>query len=271
MKRLLDFLVYSNIFLAAGASVVAFTTIFLMGFPIETVPLFIPFAGAMFIYNLNRMTDSTEDLINVPKRISFVRRNGKFFLAVGIVLYGIAIMESFLRNLNVFLAVIAPGIISIFYSIFRLKRFYITKNLLVALAWGMTPVVVGFYFETFDLAILSISLFFTLEFFINTVIFDVKDIKGDYLYKIKTLPTVIGTKNTKHMCLIINFFSGMILLLSILYSILPLMAIILIPFLLYIFAYIILCDSKNGLFYGAFVDGEFMFLALIVLLAYMVF
>jgi 4-hydroxybenzoate polyprenyltransferase len=224
----------------------------------------------MFIYNLNRMTDSTEDRINLPKRTDFVKKWGSLFFGLGTALYIIAIALAFFRNFYTLSIVITPGVIAVLYSVFRLKRFYITKNLLVAIAWGMTPLVVGFYFGTFNLAVLTISLFFSMEFFINTVIFDVKDVKGDYMYKIKTLPTIIGVSHTKHICLTINFFSVLILILNILQGSLPLIALLLIPFLLYIFAYIMLCDKKNGLFYGIFVDGEFIFLGLILLLVYLV-
>jgi 4-hydroxybenzoate polyprenyltransferase len=224
----------------------------------------------MFIYNLNRITDTTEDRINVPKRIDFVRKWGQMFMTAGTLMLIAAISIALMTSFGSFLIIMSQLAISVLYSIFRLKKRYILKNLVVAFAWGMTPVMVGAYFNLLDIRIMAISIFFLVEFFINTVIFDIKDVKGDYLYKIRTLPTVIGIKNTKHACLIINIFSGLILLLSIIYQILPITALLLTPLLFYVFIYIMICDRKDGLFYGLFVDGEFMFLALFILLAYMV-
>lgn len=225
----------------------------------------------MFIYNLNRQTDSTEDLVNVPERKHFITESGKHLLIAGTVFYLIALFVSAWRNIPTFFIVLLPCIIAILYSIFRLKKYYIVKNLMVGSAWGVTPLVVGFYFGVFNLSVLTLSIFFALGFFINTVIFDIKDTRGDYLYKISTLPTVIGAKSTRHVCMIVDLFSGMILLLSIASGILPLKALVLVPFLAYIFAYITLSAKRSGVtFYGLTVDGEFAFLAVLVFLTSLV-
>jgi len=271
LKMLIKWIVYSNFHLSLGAAFVAYASLFILRLPFDPMVLFIPFAGTMFIYNLNRHTDSTEDLVNVPERKHFITESGRNLLIAGMVLYLIALFVSAWRNLPTFFIVLLPCIIAVFYSIFRLKKYYILKNLLVASAWGMTPLVAGFYFGTFNLAVLTLSILFALALFINTVIFDIKDTRGDYLYKISTLPTVIGAKSTRHVCMIVNLFSFMTLLLSIASGILPLKALVLVPFLAYIFAYIMLSAKRSGVnFYGLTIDGEFAFLAVMVFLASLV-
>jgi 4-hydroxybenzoate polyprenyltransferase len=271
LKKIITIAVYSNAFLAVGSSCVAFVTMFLLGFPIEPVLLFIPFAGTMFIYNMNRHTDEKEDMVNVPDRTNFVNKNGTLLLILSSVLYFIAICFALRRNPYTFISVIFPTGVGVLYCVFRMKRYCIIKNLLVAVAWGITPVVVGFYFDIFNYSILSVSIIFALSFFINTVIFDIKDIEGDSLYGIKTLPAVTGLKITKYICLSIIVFIMIFLVFNIISDILPVISFLLIPFLMYITIYIILSKQTNSTFYyGIFVDGEFIFLSFIIIIVSLV-
>ncbi len=265
-KNILDFLVYSNIYLSLGASFVAYITIVILDFPFAFIPMFLAFSETFFVYNLNRQTDIKEDRINKPNRITFIEKYGRLFFYISIILYLLALIIAFLRNFNTFIFVLLPIIISIFYSIFRLKRFLIIKNLLVGFAWGTLPLVVGSYFNRLDIAILIFYIFFSIEFFINTVIFDIKDTRGDNLNKIRTLPNVIGLKYTKYFMYVVNTFSISFLIFNIVFGILSPISISLIFFVFYVYLYIFFSGKKNNLFYGVFVDGEFVFLALFVFL-----
>ncbi len=265
-KNILDFLVYSNIYLSLGASFVAYITIVILDFPFAFIPMFLAFSETFFVYNLNRQTDIKEDRINKPNRITFIEKYGRLVFYISIILYLLALIISFLRNFNTFIFVLLPIIISIFYSIFRLKRFLMIKNLLVGFAWGTLPLVVGSYFNRLDIAILIFYIFFSIEFFINTVIFDIKDTTGDNLNKIRTLPNVIGIKYTKYFMYVVNTFSISFLIFNIVFGILSPISISLIFFVFYVYLYIFFSGKKNNLFYGVFVDGEFVFLALFVFL-----
>jgi len=52
----INFLVYSNIYLAVGASCIAYITMVLLGLNFEFMPLFFTFSETFFVYNLNRQT-----------------------------------------------------------------------------------------------------------------------------------------------------------------------------------------------------------------------
>jgi 4-hydroxybenzoate polyprenyltransferase len=266
LKKILDFLVYSNIYLSFGASVVALTTIFIMKLPLSFELLFIPFAGGMLIYNTNRHTDKLEDKINVQDRVGFVEKYGNYILGASSILYLIALYFAFIKGVAVLLVTLLPVIIASFYSIKRLKKIYILKNLLVGLSWGVTPLLVGFYNGIFSIAFISLSLFFAITFFINTIIFDIKDIIGDSNLKIMTMPIKLGLEKTKNICYASNFVAVFLLLISVLFEVLPLSSLILLPFIAYIFFYIYRAEErKDGFFYGVIVDGEFIFLFFIIL------
>lgn len=266
LNRILSFLVYSNIYLSFGASIVAIVTLYILDLPFDFQLLFIPFAGGMFIYNINRYTDKEEDKINVPERTEFAKKYGPYIIGASIILYCIALYFAFSRNLTTLFVTLFPVLIGYFYSIKRLKRIFFLKNILVGLSWGITPLLVGFYYNIFSAEFFILATFFAITFFINTVIFDVKDIIGDLNMKINTIPIRMGLEKTKVICYASNFIALLLLSLSVLFGILPPRSLVLIPFLIYIFLYVKKVDTvKDGFFYGVLVDGEFIFLYFLVL------
>ncbi|RKX90947.1 MAG: hypothetical protein DRP84_12350 [Spirochaetes bacterium] len=108
-------------------------------------------------------------------------------------------------------------------------------------------------------------LFFAIQFFINTVIFDIKDIKGDRLKSIKTLPNTFGIEKTKLICNAASVTSIIFIFLGIIYRLLPIYTLtVLLPFAFYVITYTYYSHkNKNTFFYGLFVDGEFIFLLFI--------
>ncbi len=266
VKTLLNFLVYSNIYLSFGASVVAWATLFILNLPFDLPLLFIPFAGGMFIYNLNRHTDVREDTINVPERRNFVDEYGRYFLGMGFIMYMVALYFALLKGFLTLFMALLPGIIASFYSIKRLKKYFFFKNAVVGISWGVTPLLVGFYNQVFGVEFLVLFVFFAITFFVNTVIFDVKDIVGDSGMKIETIPIKLGIKKTKTICYISNTLALFLLLISNIMGILPVRSLVLLLFLAYIYLYINRAELKDGFFYGIFVDGEFVFLYFILLL-----
>lgn len=264
--KALNFLVYSNIYLSFGASVVAWFAIFIMKLPLDFGLLFIPFAGGMLIYNLNRQTDTKEDTINVPERIKFVHAYGKYFIGAGLVMYLIALYFALLKGISVLLVAILPVVIASFYSIKRLKKLFFLKNAIVGVSWGITPLLVGFYNQMFGMEFVIISAFFAISFFVNTIIFDIKDVVGDISTKIETIPVKLGIEKTKIVCYVSNFVTVITLLISVAIGILPLISLVLLLFACYIFFYIKEAQKKKGsFFYGVLVDGEFIFLFFITL------
>ena len=67
----------------------------------------------------------------------------------------------------------------------------------------------------FDIFSLCMFIYMFLKLFINIVHFDVKDISSDSIKKIKTIPIILGKKNTYVLLNLINMLSLVILLISI--------------------------------------------------------
>jgi 4-hydroxybenzoate polyprenyltransferase len=109
------------------------------------------------------------------------------------------------------------------------------------------------------LPILSFTFFVGVCWLINSTIFDIKDIAGDHAQNVKTLPVQIGLANTKLFCAILNVILVLFLSILVITNILPSLFVVMFFINAYIFAYIFLAKAKNNpLFYGIFVDGEFI-------------
>lgn len=262
----LDFLLYSNLYLACGTAIVALVATVLMGHPVSWGLLLMAFANGFFIYTLNRFTDLEEDRINVPGRVSYFARYGHLFLGASSLTYAIALVLAYRISWHAVLMLLTPLLIGLFYSYGGLKRLIIGKSLAVATAWGSTVLLVGVVYMDNSPRTWLLFGFFTFEFFANTVIFDVKDIDGDRLHRIRTLPVTIGLDATKGICHALNGAAALMIIVGVSFGILPLSAILLLSLNGYILLYTTLCSERRGrLFFGLFVDGEFMFLLVVFL------
>lgn len=96
-----------------------------------------------------------------------------------------------------------------FYSIkisnFRLKDIVGIKNITIALSWAVIgtflPLAVSFH--SFILISL-IFYFFFIRVFIGSIVFDVRDIEGDRISGVRTIPVAFGEHKTKIFLLILN-------------------------------------------------------------------
>lgn len=102
------------------------------------------------------------------------------------------------------------GIIaSIVYSFFRLKKYFLIKNLYTGLAAGLI-----FLIGTINVSIEIIQYYLLISFFIFivSIISDLRDYKGDKASYIKTLPVSLGYHTTKIIVfLLLGVFSFLVL------------------------------------------------------------
>ncbi len=257
-------LVYSSIYLALGAAIVAISTMFISNYPLVWYLPLIPFAGSFLIYNLNRLTDMDEDIINVYDRAQFSKRFGKVLLYLAGPLYAACLFLAYQRNIYTLAIALMPLLIALLYSIARLKKFLFLKNVLVAMAWGCSALLVAAYFTNLNIVLVCLYIFFSLQFLINVIIFDIKDARGDKYQGINSLPLKLGIAKTKEACLLI-FIPLLIVWVLLLSS--TIRAIILLPFLIYTATFVLAAgDKRPWWYYGVFVDGEFFTILLALLL-----
>jgi len=88
---------------------------------------------------------------------------------------------------------------------FRLKDITGIKNISVSLPWAVIGAFLPITVYLGDLILIPLLFyFFFTKLIINTVLFDVRDIEGDRLAGVRTVPSVIGRKRTQLLLLILN-------------------------------------------------------------------
>lgn len=265
--KFISFLIKSNIFISLGASSIAYITLFLMSLPQNPIIIATVFFGFMLIYNLNRLTDCEEDRINSPDRIVFANQYNKPLLLISAPSYAYFSLLVLSVSPDAFIVSIVQIVIGVIYSIFRIKRYFIFKNMIVAITWGATALFSGIYYNRLDTSLMLFFLIFTLQFFVNNMIFDIKDIKGDRACNIKTIPNTFGARKTIRIGYIINTLSVLILISNILNKTLTGNSVILLPLLFYVYMYLYIYGRiSDRIYYGLLVDGEFVFIAIIAFL-----
>lgn len=76
---------------------------------------------------------------------------------------------------------------------------------MVAFTWAATLAAFVYPWAENFLLLILISLFFFLKSFINTVIYDFKDMKGDAMARLLTLPICLGEVKTRRVLAALHF------------------------------------------------------------------
>jgi 4-hydroxybenzoate polyprenyltransferase len=256
LTRVLTFLVDSTMFGAVGISAITYATIILTRNPFSWPLVMLPFFACLMIYSLNRITDRTEDAINLPDRARFPHTIRVTLLVVSLVCYVLLLGIVFQTSVLCSIIAVVPGGIAILYSVFRLKRIFIIKNVSIATALGASVLVVPAYYGNWTGGWEMLFVFFFLILLTNTILFDIKDIRGDRACGIHTLPVMLGISATRSVCGII--VAGALIMIIPLYS-MNRESVLLVPYAITMaFSTIYAPEGEHPpwWFYGLLVDGE---------------
>jgi 4-hydroxybenzoate polyprenyltransferase len=259
LNSFIRILVTSNGFTSINVASITLITLYVTNHPFLLSLPFTVFSGTLFIYTLNRYTDRGEDMVNSPLRFQYIDRYGKATLGSATGLYLLSLFFVLQMSWFTFLTALLPLFIAIFYSVFRLKRVFLVKNVAVSSGVLCAVMIVLVNFNDFTRFSIGLVLFFFLVILVNTIVYDIKDVEGDSRYRINTLPVRYGLKKTKMVCYLL--LAGSVFCIPLLISFnprfLPLLA-----FSPYLGSYIAFSGRPYHLpswFYGIFVDGEYIF------------
>jgi|WetSurMetagenome_2_1015567.scaffolds.fasta_scaffold25252_4 4-hydroxybenzoate polyprenyltransferase len=221
-----DYLLYSSLYLSIAAGAMAYMSCCLQGLGSLPVTVGIMFLVTYSVYNLNRKTDESEDVINHSDRFSFTKKHefALYYSAVGA--YGFALILALFYGFVTVLITLIPLISGIFYSVpvfpnlmkyGRLKEIPVIKNLIISIAWALPSAILPVYISHVhpnQMTTITAIFFFTLVF-INSTVFDMRDIKGDIAAGVETIPILLGKQNTNILLTGINFVLGIWIMLII--------------------------------------------------------
>lgn len=172
----------------------------------------------------------------------------------------IATVLSFVLFGSILLAI--PFIIGYLYARgiggFRLKGGYGVKNCVVALTWASTMIIF-----TGDLSItaLLVYFFFFSKSFVNTILYDVRDVEGDREAGIATIPVLLPRTKLRVLLVLISVIAHCILIGAALSGILA-GADVLVLSALHSVGYILIYSGKCDVLRNTLVDGEWILYAL---------
>lgn len=274
LKQLFNYLAYINVIISLGAMSLTYMTASLFSIHSDLFMYVISGLITFFVYSFNRFTDIKEDIINNPKRTYIIKKHGYLFLFGALVSITLAIIFSYLHSFLTLILVSLPALFVLIYSVKwlpkfisykRLKEIPIIKNILVSLGWSIIPFYVSIYSNTFHLGMFYISIFIFLRIFIGVIMFDIRDIKGDKIYNIQTIPVRYGIEKSKYIILMLNILTLLIFVFGIFMKMLPFYVFFIGLFAFFMgILYIYLIDRYDINFLcNVIVDGEYVLLGLI--------
>lgn len=271
--------IFGNFFIAICTTGLIFSTFLLNGVPISITPFTLFLTLATFLhYNLHRLSfnirySGGKDVFHSVKNLK-LNNWEKFFFFIACFLLLIC---SFFIPLKLYLYLIPLTILALAYSIpfirlknnwHRLSDFYFIKIPLVALVWAFSTTILPLMEQNIHVSspfvfyqLLSRCLFI----FALCIPFEIKDIEQDNQQGIKTLPFVLGIKNTQKvgiLAILIEIIIHHLINNISVYSIIALDASSLVALV-----WILYEKNKGSYFYKFFVDGTMILRFLLLFLA----
>lgn len=174
-------------------------------------------AGGLIIYTvytLDRALGSEEDVVN---RKELNGSNKKVGLAVSLLAFMIG--TYILTKEGMLALAFIPFVTGYLYSkgikigkfALKLKGGLGVKNIVVGLTWGIFIAGLAGSGCGNLVPIVMVFIFFGVKLFINSAIYDFKDIEGDTLAGINTLPVSLGVRKTRNLLTAMHLFSHLIL------------------------------------------------------------
>ena len=208
LERGLKFLTSNSLFLALNGSMVVVFAYFLYEIEMAPILLLLAFLTTFSIYGLNKTTDNAEDAINRPETVS---RDKAHYLVPSIAAMLVSLALGTLIGITVFEILIAPLIIGVVYSVRlskaipRLKDIVGLKSGMVAFSWAFTGSLLPASLQAVDVEkIVLVFIFIFIQLLVNTILFDVLDMKGDWHAGVKTIPIALGRTKTKNLLFLVN-------------------------------------------------------------------
>ena len=269
-------LAYSSIYLSFAGGAMVFLSCSLQSIAFSPTAALIMIFVTYAVYNLNRKTDEVEDSVNHFERYSFTKRYGGFLYRTAALAYVGAAVFGLFYGIEAFFVTMIPILSGILYSIpflpkgarySRIKEVPVLKSATVALAWAIPPAFLPVYLLGTGVTLHTwlIALFFFTLVFVNTVMFDIRDIIGDRDSGVTTIPVILGAEKTVLFLSALNLGAG-VLIIILGQALFSLQQVLFLCFaIIYAQTYILLFKEKTGdkITSEIFMDGQFIILMLV--------
>lgn len=271
LNRLFTFLAVSSLFIGGTGFFKTYIGYILLGEVPKTLTCVIVFLISFSVYSLDKIADLDKDVINMPQRKSFLYGRKRLVFSSSLAAYALAVLLTLLSTPLALPVVLIPIIANAFYGtkllpgIPRLKDIPVMKNVVVATTWALIttlmPALSSGHLGVLNIAVVGYFMF--VKTFVDTVLYDMRDIEGDRQNGVRTVPVMLGMRKTTALLLAAN--STLLSALPFMHGEIRLLTIVLIT---YGYAYIVYFMKRiDPLMLDFLVEGEWM-LATVFLLLY---
>ena len=275
LKKLLEFILFSSLFIAACAVGFCIETNLILGLPLNNFSFYCFVFGATLLqYNLHYSTKKVA--VKNSERLRWSLNNKRthlFFLVLGGSLIFFSLFSFHLKH---FIILACLGAISFLYSFpflpfgkkRRIKDYGLLKIVTLSLLW--TLVTVWFPVSNMPEDVVLFMFVFAKRFifmFILCLLFDLRDIEVDKKENINTVPVMIGKKQSYNLSYILLFLFLIVSLLQ--YFYLPQLNFFIAMLVSSIVTFLVIEQTKktnSDIVYLAGVDGMMLLQAVLVYL-----
>lgn len=270
---IIQILVYSSLYLSIAGGAMVFLSCSLQNFAFSPVAALIMALVTYGVYNLNRKTDEAEDMMNHYERYHFTKKYGSFLYKSSILAYVTAAGIGTLFGTEALFMTLLPLIAGVLYSIpifpkrigfSRIKEVPVFKSLIVAVAWAIPPAFLPVYLSSSlpGFSTYVVALYFFILVFTSTVVFDIRDVKGDISSGVRTIPVILGKVRTVVLLSALNISAGLAIVYFGLEVFSLYQALFLSLSMVYVQCYLIysLRENITKMIYEIFIDGKFIVL-----------
>lgn len=269
-ERLFKFLSVSSLWIAGLGFFKTLIGYFLLGLDPSLLVCLTVFLISFSVYSLDKIADIEKDIINMPERKSFLYGRKNLVFAYSVAAYLTAVVLTFMDNPIALPLVFLPFLANAFYGtkllpwIPRLKDIPVMKNVVVATTWALiTALLPGAHMDGWPIFQIGLVFYFLLvKTFIDTVLYDIRDVAGDREAGVRTMPVLLGERKTVVVLLALN--STLLPWLAFADSAIRSLAFVL---TIYGYAYILyLRQRRNPLVLDILVEGEWMMATILLVL-----
>lgn len=212
ISRIFSFLAASSLFIGGTGFFKTYVGYILLGEEPIMLTCMIVFLIAFSVYSLDKIADLDKDIINMPSRSSFISGRKKLVILSSLGAYALALLLAIFSTPAAVPIILVPLIANAFYGtrllsgVPRLKDIPVMKNVVVASTWALITALIPALTTgpPGALAIAMVFYFMFVKTFIDTVLYDMRDVKGDRLNGVRTIPVMLGERKTTALLLIAN-------------------------------------------------------------------
>ncbi|WP_369425316.1 UbiA family prenyltransferase [Methanothrix sp.] len=209
-ERLLAFLAVTSLFIGGTGFFKTYMASVLLGIEPSMAICFAVFLVSFSVYTLDKLVDLDRDVSNMPARKQFLYSRRRIFLILALSAYlAAALIIAYVRPAALPL-VFVPVIANAFYGMRllpwlpRLKDIPVMKNIVVGSAWAVVTVLIPVIHSGHTATCVLVLYFIFIKTFIDTVLYDIRDVAGDRISGVRTMPVILGETPTVLLLLILN-------------------------------------------------------------------